>query len=431
MSSLWCPRRGLCILYALQCTSATYYRRHRRLSSHDASHLGIQETQKLVSPDPNSADDFGQAVAVYGNYTVVGAYGDNALRGAAYIYRTTDDGASWHLEQKVVPPDTPPVSSFGSAVAIHGDFFVVGAPTEGWDFGFGAGAAYIYRTTSDSSRPDLVQRLTAPDAAGNADFGNAVAIDANYLVVGTPGNGQPYLRTGSAYIYVKTDGGAIWELVQEIRASDAAVGDAFGYSVAVDGTCIVVGARQTSDADSQSGSAYIFSKSPGDETWVQVQKLVPVDATDILGFALIVAVQGDIIAVSTGDPGVNIYVRSDDGSWRQTQQILQRDPRTVPNFALSANTMVIGSEFDDGAAHESGLAYIYRSPNGGKSWNFLQQIGASDAAAYDRYGWAVAVEGHNIVIGKYGSNSADNPGSAYTYQVLNCANFNISDGDGA
>ena len=63
-------------------------------------------------------------------------------------------------------------------------------------------------------------------------------------------------NAGSVYVFRTTDGGATYDQVAKLTASDAAYQDYFGYSVAIDGNTIVVGAYHDDDS---SGSAYLFS----------------------------------------------------------------------------------------------------------------------------------------------------------------------------
>jgi hypothetical protein len=55
----------------------------------------------------------------------------------------------------------------------------------------------------------------------------------------------------------------VWSQKQKLTASDAAPGDEFGYSVAVSGYAVVVGAFGDNDAGIWSGSAYVYKPEPG------------------------------------------------------------------------------------------------------------------------------------------------------------------------
>lgn len=99
----------------------------------------------------------------------------------------------------------------------------------------------------------------------------------------------------------------------KLVASDGALGDNFGYSVAIDGDTIVVGARYDDDKGSNSGSVYVFGWNGGTSSWSQQQKLTASDgaSSDYFGFS--VAISGDVIVVgvySDDDKGTDSGLRS-------------------------------------------------------------------------------------------------------------------------
>ena len=127
------------------------------------------------------------------------------------------------------------------------------------------GSAYVFRTTDGGATYDQVAKLTAADAAWGDQFGRSMAIDGATVVVGArsdddaSGCTDTYCNSGSAYVFRTTDGGATYGQVAKLTAADAAALDNFGGSVAIDGNTIVVGADGDDDAGEDSGAAYVFS----------------------------------------------------------------------------------------------------------------------------------------------------------------------------
>ena len=124
------------------------------------------------------------------------------------------------------------------------------------------------------------QKLTALDADGGEAFGRSVSISGNRIAVGAPSDDDAGNQSGSAYIFRLSIIDAIWIQETKLTASDAAVEDQFGFSVAVRGDRAVVGARLDDDAGNKSGSAYIFRRDdngtpsdPGDDVWIEETKL--------------------------------------------------------------------------------------------------------------------------------------------------------------
>jgi len=147
---------------------------------------------------------------------------------------------------------------FGGAVAIDGDVIVIGAPEDD-DDGSSSGAAYVFRF--DGTEWAQEQKLTAFDADGGDDYGYSVAISGDTIIVGANRDDLPGLsRAGSVYVYRFVAGS--WEHEDHLTAPDIAADDRFGTSVAIDGDTLVVGAfNEDSNAtgingDQSDNSAY-------------------------------------------------------------------------------------------------------------------------------------------------------------------------------
>jgi hypothetical protein len=107
------------------------------------------------------------------------------------------------------------------------------------------------------------QKLTASDGAAQDQFGKAVAISGDTVIVGvfkdTVGASG---EEGSAYVFVRS--GTVWTELQKLTASDGAANDLFGGAVAISGDTIVVGAPfDKVGANQQQGSVYVFTAKCG------------------------------------------------------------------------------------------------------------------------------------------------------------------------
>ncbi len=104
------------------------------------------------------------------------------------------------------------VDEFGYSVAIETAVPSWPVPTETATAasrgGIDSGSAYVFRTSDGGATYGQVAKLTAADAAADDGFGYSVAIDGSTIVVGAPG--EHYLL-GSAYIFRTTDGDATYE----------------------------------------------------------------------------------------------------------------------------------------------------------------------------------------------------------------------------
>ncbi|MGY8805457.1 MAG: hypothetical protein ACKVK6_14610, partial [bacterium] len=133
---------------------------------------------------------------------------------------------------------------------------------------------------------------------GVTEFGSAVAISGDVVVVGASADNEKVKDTpGSAFVF-RFDG-TTWDAGQELTASNATagVGDVFGVSVAVSGNRIVIGSRRNDDVLPSSGSAYLYAFDETDEEWVEEQILTAPDAAPLDIFGDSVSISDDVIAV--------------------------------------------------------------------------------------------------------------------------------------
>src|SRR5712692_5036775 len=376
------------------------------------------QTKKLTASEAAANDRFGYSVATNGDTVVVGAYGKNSNTGAAYIFERNQGGAeNWGQVKKLTASDAAVNDQFGRSVAIDVDTVVVGA----WLKNSNTGAAYIFeRNQGGAENWGQVKKLTASDAAGGDDFGSSVAINADTVVVGAWVKNS---NAGAAYIFERNQGGAEnWGQVQKLTASDAAANGYFGYSVSINSDTVVVGAYGKIP-----GAAYIFERNQGGaEHWGQVQRLTASDAVGGDQFGISVAINIDTVAVGAnhGNRGtsgaVYIFERNQNGleSWGQVKELTADDAALLDEFGISVaidgDTLVVGAWAINLAT--GGAAYIFeRNQNGVEGWGEVQKLTASDAAAHDQFGSSVGIDGDTVVVGAVGKNS--NAGAAYIFDL--------------
>ena len=219
---------------------------------------------------------FGCSVAISGDVIVVGAYGDTTgshRSGAAYVYRTADEGATWAqvarltgaaqavsgAAQEGSPDDGGLVvgvgileEEFGSSVAIGGGTIVVGAPAAECSFDQDdviVGAAYVY-TFEGTGVPTLIAKLCPDNRENSRQFGKSVAVnDDGVVVVNSETSSVDGTSEGPIYVF---DGlGAAFD--GDVAYQKLPVG--LGDFVSISGDTIVVG---SSDEDDYKGAVYVF-----------------------------------------------------------------------------------------------------------------------------------------------------------------------------
>ena len=293
----------------------------------DDSIANRTESAKLTAPDRDQSRDggkhdlFGVSVAVDGDTVVVGApfqdyeretpLEDLIFVGAVYVFTEPSDG--WDGTgamgtAKLTTPTSPvntrlPNDLFGSSVAVDGDTILIGSFTSDDSFERnGHGRAYIFTKPDlgwvDST--DYTIKLTASDGAPGDWFGYSVALDGDTAVIGARLHNDPEAGSGSGAAYIFTRESRAWSEKAKLTASDAAAGDNFGYSVAVDvgggdeDDTVVVGAWLDDDNGSRSGSAYVFAKPAiGWAASNETLKLTAPDGAANDRFGTSVAVEGE------------------------------------------------------------------------------------------------------------------------------------------
>lgn len=285
---------------------------------------------------------------------------------------------------------------------------------------WGADASGFNRRSDEVDNSLFVteQKLTASDGSAFDEFGNSVAFSGSTMVVGAPDSVDGNPDQGLAYVFNR-QGGA-WVEEQKLTASDGAADNLFGWSVAISDSTIVVGAWPDDiGGNADQGSAYVFNRVGG--SWIQTQKLTASDGTVGDHFGWSVAVSGSTIIVGalSDKIGANFfqgsaYVFNRQGeSWVETQKLTGSDGRRFDQFgwsvALSDSTVVVGAT---GSLFQ-GAAYVFNR-RGGK-WVEEQKLIASDGGTSDEFGWSVAVSGSTIVISAISTNQFELQGSAYVF----------------
>ena len=228
----------------------------------------------------SGSDQFGQSVAISGNYAIVGAYQEDELSGTnsgkAYIFNAST-GALVHTLDNPNPETTWNDDYFGWSVAISGNYAIVGAYREDEPAGTDSGKAYIFNVSTGA----LVATLDNPNpysTISNDVFGYTVSISGNYAIVGAHQEDEAgATSSGKAYIFDVTTGTLVATL-DNPNAYSASADDRFGWSVAISGNYAIVGAYSEDDAGgSESGKAYMYQL-PNAQPYV-------LDAAETAGFS--------------------------------------------------------------------------------------------------------------------------------------------------
>ncbi|WP_200962097.1 hypothetical protein, partial [Pseudovibrio sp. POLY-S9] len=145
----------------------------------------ISSLAHVVDAQGASADGYGSSVAVNGAGTiVVGAPRDsegNVYAGGSVVVRQPD-GVGGVTELKLTAPDGDYAGQFGTSVSINEGGVVVVGSTGDNESGYQSGAIYVYVPDGSGGFADPV-KLTATEGNAGSQFGSAVAISNNGIIV--------------------------------------------------------------------------------------------------------------------------------------------------------------------------------------------------------------------------------------------------------
>ena len=376
-----------------------------------------QAAQKLTASDGAAADQFGYTVAISGDTALVGAIDDDDRgtdAGAVYVF--VRSGGVWTQQQKLTASDGAGAALFGWSIALSGDTALVGSPFADDNRGTDCGSAYVFVRSGGVWSQQ--QKLTPAAFWLPVDrFGFSVAIEGDTALIGTRPDATT--RPGSVYVFARSESG-FWGQSQNLTApSSNFVYENFGSSVALSGDTALIGSPHGQWGTLQRGAVYVISRSSG--PWTLRQTLTSND----WDFGSAATLSGHTALIGTRDlfmaNGGHVFVFADSGgTWAQTQELKASGGPASENFgvcfALSGDVALVGSNFDSEKGALTGAVYVFAWS--GSAWSQQQKLTAADAAAYDKFGGAVALYGETALIGAAGDDDKGNQsGSAYVLRV--------------
>lgn len=394
------------------------------LSAFAAAAVQGAQTDKLLSSDGGVGDKFGFAVAVDGDVLVAGAIGQQLDGGAAYVFERS--GGVWSEVQKLVPPDGSPVTRFGWSVDVDGNTLAVGRRSDDQDGLFGSGSVYVYVRAGASW--SLQQKLRAGDPAVGDEFGHALDLQGDTLVVGSRRDDS---ETGSVYVFTRS--GGAWNQDAKLVASDGQVLDALGFSVAIDGDTVAAGAIGDDDNGDRSGSVYVFVEPPGGwsgtpaNPGTETAKLTASDGQALDNFGSDVALDGGTLLVGAhadddlGVDGGSAYVFTGAGAlWNERAKLLADGGSVNGQFGgtvdLEGDVALIGAGNEDNVDPGTGAAYLFVRQAG--VWVQQEKLVAPDGALSDNFATSVSLSGGTYAAGAQNDDDhGNNSGSAYVFRL--------------
>lgn len=299
-------------------------------------------------------------------------------------------------------------------------------------------------------QPKSSAYIKASNTSKNDQFGYSIALsgDGQTMAVGAIGEGSAAkginsaakgaaLYAGAVYVYTRTAAG--WKQQAYVKASNAAPGAQFGYSLALnnDGNLLAVGAvgeasaatgingNQSDTSIESAGAVYVFARRAADWSQQAYVKASNTGITDVgysFGCSVSLSSDGSTMAVgSTGEPsaakGINgdqsnksaseagaVYLFTHRGdAW--SQQAFIKPWNTTAGGALfgysvslsgNGDTLAVGAQNED-----AGKGSVYVFTRGGEKWSQQTRLATSNIERDDQFGCSVAIsdDGNTLVAG--------------------------------
>jgi hypothetical protein len=447
------------------------------------------EQAYITASNTGAGDEFGYSVAVSGNTLAVGAHfeassttgidstPDNSAANAGAVYIFVRSGTSWTQQAYIKASNSQAGDEFGYSVALSGDTLVVGAigedsNTQGInttpdELAANSGAVYVFvRNGSSWSEQAYIK---ASNTQGSDEFGISVALYGDTLAVGahqedsgtTGVNTTPdeaASNSGAVYVFTRSD--TSWTQQAYIKASNTGGGDSFGYSLALSGDTLAVGAYRedsstlginTTPIDNKQsddyGAVYVFVRN--NANWVEQAyiKASETDKLDYFGFS--VALSGNTLAVGvyledSETTGINsipndtaagansgavyVFTRSNN-TWSQQAYIKASNTGKTDLFGKSitlfGDVLAVGAIQEDSettgidsipndtaAGTNSGAVYVFTRSN--NTWSQQTYIKASTTVSNVNFGQSVALAGDTLAVGVPVENTS--AGASYIFE---------------
>ncbi|MEQ1748674.1 MAG: choice-of-anchor D domain-containing protein, partial [Prosthecobacter sp.] len=382
----------------------------------------------LVNPAPLASDEYGYAVAIAGTKLVIGARLDNAGAtdaGSAYIYDLTS-GTPTVPTATLNSPGSSIDDRFGIGTAISGTRTVIGVPRDKTGAN-NTGCVYVFDSTSGT--PGVpVFTINNPSPAADDNFGNAMAVQGDLVLVGVPYDDTGATNSGITYLY---NLGSSTPTVPVLTLTNPAPGanDLYGNSVTLEGTLLIIAAPEDDTAGVDTGSVYVYdlaSATPTTPAYV-INNPSP-SGDDSFGSTVGISGRRIVIAAVSDDPGgivnagsVYAYDLNSGTPTVPVAEIVNPQPAANDSFgyhaAISGTRIVVGALADDTLATDAGSAYIYDLTSGTPTVPIYTLPNPTPVAS-DNFGHSVAIAGNWVTVGASNDGTAAaGSGSAYFYDL--------------
>lgn len=340
---------------------------------------------------------FGSSVALSGEWAFVGEP-RGTPSGRVHVYRRGPTG--WRAVNTIAAPDAQPNDGFGARVATDGTTLLITRQSAAASADGGRGAVFAYRRAANGTWTPI-GTWTADTPMPRANFGGALYVQGDVALVGAPTH-----ERGKVFVF-KRDAAGAWAPSSRLEATDAADGDLFGSSIAVDGDRVAVGAPGRGTGK---GAVFVFTRSR-DGSFAPQAMVVAGAGTDNANLGASIALAGNRLVA--GAPGaftpegrrgagmgqVTVFEYSTVAEiWRERQSFVPFQSGTArfgESVAIAGNELWIGAP-----ASQFRTGRIYRvQPDRTGAWEGMRLLSVGEIEPGASFGMAMAISGATAAIG--------------------------------
>lgn len=293
---------------------------------------------------------------------------------------------------------------FGRSLAVIGEKnILVGAPADDTDAA-DAGIVYLF----DGSTGRLLRTIHNPEPAAGDHFGWTLAVVGGNILVGAYADDQ---GAGAAHLFDAATG----ELLRTFRNPEPDAGDLFGRSVAGLTDKVIVGACADDD---NAGAVYVFD--PLVETPLKLANPRPTGG-DRFGLAL-ATLNGNILVGAYGEDAAGdnagaVYLF--DGSTGSLLRTFENpQPESAGEMGISVavldKNVLVGAGRYEKSNRDVGIVYLLEGSTG----QLLRTFHNPTPESGDFFGIPVAVAGGNVLVSAPADHANGNEGGAvYVFEV--------------
>ncbi len=363
---------------------------------------------KLYDPSFNASNDlFGEDVDIYGKYAVVGASNDDVQgenSGAAYVFEF--NGTSWDRVAKLTASDGVAMDNFGSAVSITDERVVVSARAA--YNGTNRGVVYVFEKPANGlEEATETAKINRVYNKLGGSFGFKVEA-ADQEIARTHLHSGSTDKIGECYIFGKVNG--LWELrarLNPIEKNFQLRLTHFGFALAFDGSTVVVGSYNA--GNQRGGLIYVFERPINGWTDSNLGAILsPSDPVDFGGCGYSVGIYENTIIAgcpqgSNGTIGA-AYIFERGNMWKDATENAKLRPSIATRTRVGTGVDIWRDVAVVSSPKVGGEVLVYRKVDG--SWKYATEYNAVfPSVISESFGQSLALMEDHLIVGAPESNS--------------------------